>query len=120
MKSGPTTPEEALAWAREAVAEGTIEFGSDTLTAQFDAEIQEIYAAVRMAETGKPPRRPIWTADGQTIGFVVALDDAGRPTAAARDAVRSAGRQLGIELSVDDVWEEAAMRLRATRAVVRS
>jgi hypothetical protein len=112
MMAIPKTSEEALAWIRKAATEGEIPFASDVVCAALQAEIQQIYATIRLIETGQPPRRDLWTADGQTIAGVMPRDADRKPTQEACEAVRRAGEQLGIPLLIDDKWEDAALRLR--------
>lgn len=61
-------------------------------------------------------KRPLWTADGIDIGAVMPLTPEGHVTEDAKAAVRRAGEALGIALDVNDLWENAALRLRDLRA----
>jgi hypothetical protein len=80
----PVDPATALAMIKACVAEGAVEFGSDAVCAALDAEIQEVYAAIRREEWGEPPKRGLWTADGQHIRGVLDVDDRRRRVAGRR------------------------------------
>jgi hypothetical protein len=108
----PKTPEEALAAIRAAAAEGRIDFGSDTLTAEYDDEIQRIFVAVRGALLGREPPRGLWTADGEKIGNVLDKRD-GDYTPESYAACEKASRELGISITPRTVWEDAGAALRA-------
>lgn len=106
-------PAAALAAIQRAAAEGRIEFAPDSLADALDAEIQAIYAAIRFAQTGKPPRRPIWASDKSWIGDCLPLDKDGIVSFDGLQALGAAASSLGILLSPSDTWVEAALRLRA-------
>lgn len=105
-------PEEALTHIKAAAAEGIIRFGDDSLTAQLDEEIQTIFEAIRAAKGQPRSKRGLWTADRQQIAWVLEWDENGKVLSEEHEAVCRAGKDLGIELSADDVWEDAALRLR--------
>lgn len=111
----PTDPQAALAAIQAAAAEGRIEFAPDSLAAALDPEIQTIYETIRMAETGKPPRRPIWASDDADIAFCLPWNDDGSVTPAGMKALAIAASAIGIPLSPRDTWVEAALRLKASR-----
>lgn len=106
------TPEEALAKIKVIAAEGEVTFGSDTLTAEYDDEIQRIFMAVRGALLGMDPPRGIWTADGQKIGTVLNRDKDGY-TPESYAACEKASQKLGITITPQTIWEEAGAALRA-------
>jgi len=105
---GPKTPEEALAHIKEAAAEGTLQFASDSLVAPLNAEIQEIFAGIYTILKGCPPKRECWVSDGAHVGGMYPPgDEAG--------AIAQVSKQLGIPLSGGDLWLDAALRLRDHR-----
>ncbi len=106
------TPDEALLLIKKLADEGRVRYASDKLCSQLDDEIQEIYAAVRLDERGKPPARDLWTSDGQTIRGVL---DRGTDEEALFKKVSD---RLGIVVKPTDLWEEAALRLRDYKNVV--
>lgn len=109
---GPRTPEEALARIRQAAASGCVSFEDDSVAARYDEEIQTIFEAIRAAKGLPRSKRGLWTADRQQIGWILKADESGEVLPDERECVRRAGEALGIELSADDVWEDAAIRLR--------
>lgn len=114
MSDKPKTPEEALAEIRAAAEAGRIDFAPDVLTAQYNDEIQRIFIALYTEWNGKPPKRGIWTADGQTVGVLFEWDPETKEYSARSHATcKKVGEQLGIELTPRSVWEEAAATLRA-------
>lgn len=119
MSDKKQAPEEALEQIKKFASEGKIAFADDSLTAEYDAEIQEIFRAVWMALKGKEPKRPLWTADGQVVGNV--LDWRTEEwrfsgyTDASINACKRASAHFGIEITPDTVWEDAAAELRAMR-----
>lgn len=111
---GSMTPEQALASIKAAAVEGCIRLASDELTAQYNEEIQRIYATISQALHGKPPRRPIWTADGQDIGVVLTWDqDTKDYTPDSYQALKVASQTLGVTLTPRTIWEDAAASLRS-------
>jgi len=116
--TGPKTPEEALAHIRAAARADDVTLAPDVLTRQYDAEIQEIFVALRLC-LGRPPRRPMWVADGQQVGCVLEWategdDESGYSTESIA-ACLEVGERLGIALTPHSIWEEAASRLRERR-----
>jgi hypothetical protein len=116
--TGPRTSAEALAHIQEAARADRVDFAPDVLTRQYDAEIQEIFVALRLC-LGKPPRRPMWVADGQQIGVVLEWategdDESGYSTESIA-ACLEVGERLGIALTPHSIWEEAASQLRRNR-----
>lgn len=107
------TPEEALKKVREAAVEGTIQFAPDTLTAAYDAEIQEIFEALYWEAYGKVSPRGLWTADGQSLSVVLPRGEA------MLSALDRAGKALGLTLAPDTLWEDAGATLRALRGGCR-
>lgn len=114
-RTAPKTSEEALVWIQEAMAESNIEFGSDQRASDYDREIQEIYHEIWNILYGRVPRRNLWVADGQRIDVILPLTELGHATREAKAAVAAAGERLGILLQYSDLWEDAALRLRALR-----
>ncbi len=112
----PKSPEEALAVIQAAAQTEDISFANDSLCDLLDSEIQEIYVAIRIAEKGQAPQRGLWMSDGQRISIVMPLGSDGRATPEAGEAVKRAGVSLGIELDIQDKWEDAALRLREKRS----
>lgn len=102
---------EALEKIKDAAAANKVCFAADDLTEQLDEEIQDIYGAIRVAQTGKPPKRAIWVANGQTLGAVLGSP----PTLQDYRALSEAGQALGIPLDSHEYWEVAALRLRLHR-----
>ncbi len=94
--------------------EPAIGLGDDTLCSHFAAEVQEIYEAIRKAE-GRGFPHGFWTADGMPIASILERSPGSGPTEAALRAVERAAKELGISLFPGDRWEEAAIRLRASR-----
>lgn len=91
----------------------SIVFGEDTLTAQLDTEIQEVYEALIWAYKEEKPRRPIWTADGVSIAVVLNWDQNTKEyTPESLRAIDKASEMLGIKLRIETTWEEAALALR--------
>jgi len=120
-KRKPDEADEALARIKAAAEAGNIEFASDTLTSQLDAEIQEIFRELYVSHNGREPKRPIWTADGTTLGVMLDYDAATREyTEKSFATCRFVGKKLGIELTPRTKWEEAGLQLRAKRATLRS
>ena len=113
-------PEEVLAEIKQAAKDGKVEFASDVLAAALNEEIQKIFSTIKMIETGNPPKRPLWTADGIQIGIIMELDENGRPTQKARQIIEQVSLILGISLSTKDTWEEAALRLRDKESHARN
>ena len=110
-----TTDKKALEIIKKTAAEGKFEFAPDTICASLDAEIQQIYSAIRIAEKGKPPKRPIWISDGNRVSICMegeVVEGRFHVYEHGLKAIATASQQLGIALSADDIWEEAAMRLR--------
>lgn len=109
----PMTPEEALAKIKAIAAEGKITYGSDSLTAEYDDEIQRIFVAVRRALLGKEPPRGFWTQDGERIRNVLDKVAPGVCSPASIAACETASRELGITITPDTIWEEAGAALRS-------
>jgi len=119
--SMPDEAQAALSKIKELAAAGEIELASDTLTAQLDAEIQEIFRALYSVHYGREPKRPIWTADGVGVGIILDYDPAAKDySQPSFEACRIVGEQLAIELSPRTTWEVAALRLRNKRATQKS
>ena len=117
----PSEAEVALAKIRAAADAGKIEFASDTLTSQLDAEIQEIFRELFIAHNGRQPKRPIWAADGSKVGVVLDYDPAAREySQASLVSCRTVGEKLSIDLTPETTWEDAGLQLRAKRATLRS
>jgi len=120
-KRVPSEAEAALERVKAAAAAGKIRFASDTLTAQVDAEIQEIFRELLITHNGREPKRPIWTADGATLGVMLDYDPATRDyTERSFETCRFVGKKLGIEITPRTKWEEAGLQLRAKRATLKS
>lgn len=111
--SEPKTPEDALRAIQEAAKSGDIKFASDELAAQYDEEIQVIFTTLFTALKGRAPKRPIWVADGQTVGVVLDWTKETGYSPESHEALKTASAQLGIELTPKTVWEDAAAALRA-------
>lgn len=110
----PQTPEEAIKAIRAAAAEGRIEFSPDTLTAEYDDEIQRIFVAVRRVILGRDPPRGLWTADGEHIGNVLEKDPVTQDySTKSYAACEKASRELGITITPQTIWEDAGAALRA-------
>jgi hypothetical protein len=110
------TPEKALALIQEAALTGSIKMADNTQSAALDEEIQAIFVTVRVALTGKMPKRDMFAADRSTISDVLPLSDSGGTAAEGIIAVAKTSKELGIELSHKDTWIDAALKLRAKRA----
>lgn len=113
-KKASTTPAEALAAIKEAAARGDLHFASDSLTTQFDAEIQRIFRALYIEKNGREPKRGIWAANGTSIGLLFDWNDETKSyDERAYTICRAVGERLGIELTPKTLWEDAAAALRA-------
>lgn len=108
---------EAFEKIKDAAAVGTIGFAADDLTGQLDEEIQDIYRAFRLAQTGAEPRRPIWVADVQPLSLVLGRGGDGNIVGSDLQALVAAGKALGIDLDPNEFWEVAALRLRSHRSL---
>lgn len=102
---------DVLEEVRALAAENKISFASDRLTSELDSEIQFLFETIYFAWRGTTPKRAIWVADGCKIGSII------DPPEAAREVLRVASSAIGIELSPDDLWEDAALRLRALSGI---
>ncbi len=110
----PQTPEEAMAIIREAADKGNVRFADDTLTAQYNVEIQIIFKALYWAKNGKNPKRGIWTSNEGTIGFLFDWDPETKTYSEESRAIcKTVGDALGVELTPDTIWHEAGAALRA-------
>jgi len=110
----PQTPEEAIKAIRAAVTEGRIKFGRDTITAEYDDEIQRIFVAVRRVILGREPPRGLWTADGEHIGNVLEKDPVTHDySPKSYAACEQASKELGITITPRTVWEDAGAALRS-------
>jgi hypothetical protein len=107
------TPEEALTDIKEAASEGHIAFADDTLAASLNAEVQRIFVSIHTILKGCPPKRCLWASDGTTIGFTLPWDGEGQVTPEAHAAVAKAADQLGIDMKANDLFIDAALRLRS-------
>ena len=114
MTRPPKTPEEALAAIRAAAAEGNIKFAPDSITAQYNTEIQRIFSVVYEIFNGKAPTRPIWVADGTSIGGILErAPDNTDYTFKSYATCLGASQKLGITINPRTLWEDAGAALRA-------
>ncbi len=104
-------PKEALQIIRDAAEADNIEFASDTLTTQLDAEMQEIYSELYYQMRGKLPKRALWVADG--YGIEVILD--GKWDEKSLKAIDYVNKKFNLDLIPQTKWEDAALKLRAQR-----
>lgn len=110
MSNPPKTPEEVMAAVKQAVDEGRVAMAEATQAELLDDEIQEIFIAVRIEDGGKIPKRPLGASDQSVIWDVILGDRT------PNEVAEAAGKRLGIELSSKDLFVDAALRLRASRA----
>ena len=78
----------------------------DTLTSRLNTEVQRIFLALREAE-GIVPKRPLWVGNGYPLSVVLMGDQQQWERTVAQASIK-----LGIDLNVNDKWEDAALRLR--------
>ena len=118
-REGLKDPETVLTEIKEAAAQGNITMGSDSVTAQLNAEIQEIFRALYLESTrGREPKRPIWTSNEGTVGVLFSgWDPETKKYPAGVYAVcEKVGWDLGITIRPENTWVEVASALRAIRA----
>lgn len=111
----PKSKDEALSHLRSALAEGKVEYGKSTLADTLGPEIQEIFSEIRLALTGKAPKRLIWASDSSRILDILDWKEGGGLTEGSIQALKTAGKKLGLELSGDDLFVDTALRLRYNR-----
>lgn len=108
------TPEEALKEIKEIATKGCIVWGDDTITSQYNDEVQEIFYVLRVHLTGKVPKRPIWVGDGYNIG--ICLDEEnGVYSDKSLEAINLVNKTLGLNITTSTIWEDAAAELRSNR-----
>lgn len=121
--SSPKTPEEALALIKEAAENGNVAFAPSQQAEALDPEIQEIFAAIRVAQTGRTPKRGIMASDESSLSDVLDFDVADGVFTLRPEEVRAlseASQKLGIELHRGDLFVDAALRLRELRSTTKS
>ncbi len=108
------SPERATAdTIRTAVVKGEFTMAPDVLTAQLDDEIQKIFIALYLIHKQKEPKRGIWTADGQPVGVVLDWDEkTSQYTEQSYRTLEKVSALLGIPLTPQTLWEDAALALR--------
>lgn len=117
-----TNPKTALDALKAAAAAGFVTIGSDTVAAQLNDEIQDIFTALYREALGTDPKRPIWTSDEGTIGGMFSgWDPETKKYPSFVYAICSkVGADLGIALAPESTWVEAALTLRSSRRKERT
>jgi hypothetical protein len=87
-----------------------IEFASDNLAAQYNKEIQEIFASLRLADGHELRARGIWASDESYISDI----------GPSEEALEKVSKELGITLTKHMRFVDAAMELRNNRSNAKS